>query len=770
MIERLIGRNSQFKRSIFLKIFLSLMSLTLIPIFILGLTSYFVFYRSMKTQSDDFDRLILSTLSEKIDRDLEQIKEILFRYALFMDIEQDNYGRLLGVVRELGGIAGTNDFVEDIFIYIIESEQVLTQKGLYYGAVFFDKVYRYADPTGPRFQQRLRGQNSFFILGTAEVIQDSFVEKRYLTIFNSVPIREEPRANLIVLVDEASLLSTFDPSGFASVEAQIAIVNSSLEIIAGKIDETLDQKALEEILADSETDTPSAVQNARIGSKFVFHSRSTVADWHYLVFTPANQITRQAASIRNITIWICAVLIIISFLLTWIISMNLYTPIREIVTTLQNAPVRDQESIVKTDEMSYILNHVKYVMERNKSLDDNMKQAEPTFRDQYLRSLILGIPNRMISASDSGAKLDWPYANFSVVVIQISFFENVVPGEYSLESITTDFLRYLEEVLDSTAGVVGVITYIGKSRMTILVNLQSKQTLGMLLQEVEPQIKRYSQKYHCSIALGIGDFCRTMSQINGSYEEALKALRSRRIGAEYQILYYNRTDEAQTARSKLNYPIEQERQLIYNVLAGNYDRVEEMINNILAQNILEQTTYNHMITLFDQFVATASQILGKDKSIELKLSDEELLHHHRYNKPENLAAMRRSVLNIYEQITEAFSQKRNGKGEDLKEKLVRYLQDNYPIPDLSLDRVAAEFDLNPKYVSRYFKEQTGTNYLDYLNMIRIKQAKELLVKNDKLKIMEISKTVGFYNVNTFIAAFKRIEGVTPSTYRKLSRA
>lgn len=127
-------------------------------------------------------------------------------------------------------------------------------------------------------------------------------------------------------------------------------------------------------------------------------------------------------------------------------------------------------------------------------------------------------------------------------------------------------------------------------------------------------------------------------------------------------------------------------------------------------------------------------------------------------------------MDIYERITDAFSQKKNTKGEGLKEKLVRYIQDNYPAPDLSLDRIAAEFDLNPKYVSRYFKEQTGTNYLDYLNMIRIKQAKELLMKNDKLKILEISKMVGFYNVNTFIAVFKRIEGVTPNAFRKLSRA
>ena len=140
MRKNFIGRNNPFKGSVFVKIFLSLMSLTLIPIFFLGLTSYFVFYRSMKAQSDEFDRLILSTLSEKIDRDLEEVKEILFRYALFLDIEQDNYARLLGVVRELGVIAGTNDFIQDIFIYIIGSGQVLTQKGLYYADVFFDEV------------------------------------------------------------------------------------------------------------------------------------------------------------------------------------------------------------------------------------------------------------------------------------------------------------------------------------------------------------------------------------------------------------------------------------------------------------------------------------------------------------------------------------------------------------------------------------------------------------------------------------------------------
>lgn len=149
MIGKLVGRNSPFKRSVFLKLFLSLMSVTLIPIIFMGLTSYFLFYRPMKAQSDNFDRLILSTLSEKIDHYLGDIKEILFRYALFIDIEQDNYGRLLGVVRELSGIAGTHDIVKDIFIYIIDSEQVLTQNGLS-GSIFAISDSRYSQQDDQR--------------------------------------------------------------------------------------------------------------------------------------------------------------------------------------------------------------------------------------------------------------------------------------------------------------------------------------------------------------------------------------------------------------------------------------------------------------------------------------------------------------------------------------------------------------------------------------------------------------------------------------------
>jgi len=721
----------------------------------------------MESQSDEFDSLILSTMSERIDRDLDDVKEILFRYALFLDIEQDNYGRILNVVRELGGIAGTSDFIEDIFVYYIDTDQVLTQKGIYYGDVFFDKVYRYEGAPGRELQHRLKQQNNFSILSTAPVIQDSFVEKRYVTILNSVPIREKPRANLVVLVDESYLYSIVKSTGFESKGSQIAIINSDLELITGSIEESLDQDRLKTILIDNETEIRSNVYRFHTGSISVFQTQSQVTDWHYLVFSPARQISRKAASIRNITLWICAVLILVSFLLTWVISMNLYNPIREIVNTIGSEPIKNQDPVDRTDELNYILSHVKYVTDRNKSLDNSMKQVEPAFRDHYLRSLILGIPNRMISESGSGFKLNWPYKHFAVVVVQTSFEREITPSDYSRDSITDDFLRYLEEVLHASDDLVGVLTYIGKTQMTILVNLQSERILHNLLDEVEQQIERYADKYHCAITLGVGDFCTTMSQINGSYEEALGALRFRKINTKSQILRFSSMHAVPKIPSALNYPIERERQLMYSVLAGDFKKVEETLNLIIADNLFGDTTYDQIITVFDQFLGTAGKILNKDKSGKLKFDGKELLNQFRFNKPDNLDAMRKGVLEIYQQLTEAFLQNRREKGKELRERLIRYIQDNYHNPEISLDTIAGEFDLNSKYVSRYFKEQTGTNYLDYLNMIRVSKAKELLAQKEKLKIVEISKRVGFYNVNTFISAFKRAEGVTPSAFRKL---
>ncbi|MBV6627060.1 MAG: helix-turn-helix transcriptional regulator [Rivularia sp. (in: Bacteria)] len=83
--------------------------------------------------------------------------------------------------------------------------------------------------------------------------------------------------------------------------------------------------------------------------------------------------------------------------------------------------------------------------------------------------------------------------------------------------------------------------------------------------------------------------------------------------------------------------------------------------------------------------------------------------------------------------------------------------------DLSLNKLAASVQMSPYYFSRLFKETTGFTPHKYVIRCRIERAKELL-KQGKLSIAEIAKSVGFVDQSHLNRHFKRTLGITPKTF------
>ncbi|UQZ84192.1 Arabinose operon regulatory protein [Paenibacillus konkukensis] len=104
----------------------------------------------------------------------------------------------------------------------------------------------------------------------------------------------------------------------------------------------------------------------------------------------------------------------------------------------------------------------------------------------------------------------------------------------------------------------------------------------------------------------------------------------------------------------------------------------------------------------------------------------------------------------------------------LIEQITEYILNHYNEYDFSVQKIADHFSLSLSYLSRYFKEQTGRTVMDYLNEIRIDQAKLLLRTNDR-SVKDIVQQVGYYDVSSFIRKFKQSVGVTPGEYRKQQR-
>ena len=95
--------------------------------------------------------------------------------------------------------------------------------------------------------------------------------------------------------------------------------------------------------------------------------------------------------------------------------------------------------------------------------------------------------------------------------------------------------------------------------------------------------------------------------------------------------------------------------------------------------------------------------------------------------------------------------------------IIEYIDAHYA-ENLSLEMIADASGFSKYHFSRLFKQYTGFTFCDYLNYRRIKQAEELLTKQD-YSITEVAIRSGFTSISTFNRLFKQLKGCSPSEYR-----
>ncbi len=92
----------------------------------------------------------------------------------------------------------------------------------------------------------------------------------------------------------------------------------------------------------------------------------------------------------------------------------------------------------------------------------------------------------------------------------------------------------------------------------------------------------------------------------------------------------------------------------------------------------------------------------------------------------------------------------------------------YHDPDISLDKLAARLSASKHHVSQVINEQLGTSFFEYVNQLRIEEAKTWLAETTRsdFHVIEIAYSVGFNNKVSFNAAFKKATGMTPTEFRR----
>ena len=86
----------------------------------------------------------------------------------------------------------------------------------------------------------------------------------------------------------------------------------------------------------------------------------------------------------------------------------------------------------------------------------------------------------------------------------------------------------------------------------------------------------------------------------------------------------------------------------------------------------------------------------------------------------------------------------------------------------SRDKICSEINYSLSYISRKFKEETGTNFNKYVQRKRIEQACHLLVTTLK-PVTEIAQETGYCDYKFFLKVFKENIKVSPREFRKIHR-
>lgn len=260
--------------------------------------------------------------------------------------------------------------------------------------------------------------------------------------------------------------------------------------------------------------------------------------------------------------------------------------------------------------------------------------------------------------------------------------------------------------------------------------------------------------------VGIGSV-RRLDESMISYEEALKAL----VNSTGSVAHVD--DLPIQCRYDKEYPIDLENELFASLRNGNQEECMREAGRFFDWMLDTYGEDNMSVKL-----KTLEFVLWAEHTVYLNGG---LTYH--FQERENylplvVNAEKNSDLKNWfvEKFGEACRNMRTKKEEHANQLVVRaeeYIRENYH-RDLSLDEVSRQLDLSPYYFSKLFKEETGSNFVEYVTNLRIGRAKEML-SQEKCSMKEICAEVGYSDPNYFSRIFKKNTGLTPTEYREGTR-
>jgi len=669
-----------------------------------------------------------------------------------------DYINISNVIEELNSYAGNMDYLDSYYIYLKNSNYIVTQGTLYKADLYYNSVLKFKPSKYEEWLNMLLSEHYDSKYVTLTDYDSQGLEPK-TSFIQSIPFnyKQPPKGATIISFKNnkiTELISNIDISkgGYIYVENSDGNIITSLPKNMS-VKNHINSKELK-------GDKGFITKNINGDEMIITYVTSKERGWKYVIVLPSKVVLANLNKFTFTTMILFLITVLGGILIAAILAYFNSKPVFSILNQLKQ--FNGDDSNVNRDAFSLINGSVAKLISTNNELQQDIGNQKNLIHSALLEKLIRGRVYNETEYLATSKYVGMDLSKGGTKVILLKIFNN----ESTAMNLNNEIL---EELNISKAIIRGVLAkyFTGnvffhdtdQQTIAIILNFENEDTeaLDKELEDIMVAVKKeLLDTINLKVDAAGGEPYSNPLELWHSFEEAEYALGN--LGNEVSIAWFH---NVKIESENYYYPLDLEQRLFNHAKLGDKAQVEKLLDFIYQENFVTRSLSScKCFDVIKEIESTIRKVLSgfKDtKAISDKLR--------RVTSKNSYDTNFKLMCEAYYDLCDLILEQKGNSNLNLINKIIKYIETNYNDQSLGLYKVASEFNLCEGYVSQFFKEQTDINFTDYLEKIRLDKAYMLLKEND-LSINEIAANVGYNSAQSFRRAFKRVVGLNPTDVRK----
>lgn len=526
-------------------------------------------------------------------------------------------------------------------------------------------------------------------------------------------------------------------------------------------------KAISQVLASDDT-SGWLIDGTGKGRTLYCWNRAPFADWILMSSHSFDSLLQKASEIRTRTLVLTALLALACIGLAVLFSRRLVNPITRLINK-----VMSQEGVQVepgANEIEFLSRAFDQIAEQEESLADLLRQRETGWIEKTLLDILKGHADpESLPAVISTAPL-FPYGTFRMILTGVDR-QQLFNNRYTPEQ--RQIMRKLaQERCESYRcdGMVIRAVLLDEDKLALVLNtsedngkdgvpLFTEDSLTDCLTHIQDGL---SETFGSSVSMGVSLPHDSLSSLVDALTEADTAFRGKLLHGHGAVIRYQGTIQEKT---RYHYPFERETHIMNLMQTGNLERLEDELNG-LAQDLrgMAGLSNENILQIYNQLIGTSIRYFAENNIGIAKAYPNIHTVFLEMAWQETLDDLTHYLLNFYKRVMPYAAP--HGTGDSsYRERIMGYLSERYRT-EIDFQRMADDIGISYSYARKIIKDETGKSLLDYVNSLRIHEAKRLL-RQTILSVNEVASQVGYANTQSLTRFFKKYEGMTPGEFRNL---